>query len=83
MAAFASYVPVPSIDCVPLYTSHEFRSPRGGLLGGVLVYPSALQPGWVRYEVLRMVCRVLKDIAEGEAPNEAEAVRVARFLVER
>lgn len=76
-------MPAPSIDCVPLYTSHEFRSPRGVLLGGVCVYPSRMQPGWVHYEVLRMVDSELRDIAEGEAPNEAEAVRVARFLVER
>jgi hypothetical protein len=75
--------PAASIDCVPLYTSHVFRSPRGILLGGVLVYPSALQPGWKRYEVLRMVDGDLRDIAEGEAPSEAEAVRVAKFLVER
>lgn len=83
MDAFASYVPVPSIDCVPLYTWYEVRSPRGELLGGAFVYPSQLQPGWVHYEVLRVVCRVPKDIAEGESPSEAEAVRVAKFLVER
>lgn len=80
MAICAPYVPEPT---AALHSAHEFRSPRGELLGGVFVYPSQLQPGWVHYEVLRVVCRVPKDIAEGESPSEAEAVRVAKFLVER
>jgi hypothetical protein len=80
MAICAPYVTAPT---AALPIAHEFRSPRGVLLGGVFIYPSQLQPGWVHYEVLRMVCRVPKDIAEGEAPSEAEAVRVAKFLVER
>jgi hypothetical protein len=82
MAVLAPVVPILQ-DYVPGHTSHEFRSPSGELLGGVLVYPSQLQPGWVHYEVLRMVDGDLRDIAEGEAPSEAEAVRVAKFLVER
>ena len=78
MAICAPYVPAPT---AALPIAHEFRSPRGELLGGVFIYPSQLQPGWVHYEVLRMVDGDLRDIAEGEAPSEAEAVRVAEFLV--
>ena len=80
MPVLAPCVPAPT---AALPIAHEFRSPRGELLGGVFIYPSRMQPGWVHYEVLRMVDGDLRDIAEGEAPSETEAVRVARFLVER
>ena len=61
----------------------RIRATTGDVLGAVFSRRSYLQPGWVRFGVVRAVVRGFAVIAEGEAPSEAEAVRVAKFLVER
>ena len=63
MAICAPYVPAPT---AALPIAHEFRSPRGELLGGVFIYPSQLQPGWVHYEVLRMTAKARAVIRDEE-----------------
>jgi len=61
----------------------RIRDAAGEVVGAILSRRSRLQPGWVRFGVVRAVASGFAVIAEGEAPSEAEAVRVAKFLVER
>jgi hypothetical protein len=61
----------------------RIRAATGDVLGAVFSRRSRLRAGWVRFGVVRAVAGGFAVIAEGEAPSEAEAVRLAKFLVER